>query len=226
MKICPTCRLVSPDTAKVCDCGYDFETGVKSEKPQVGRADAKTKNHPLWKVLGWVGAFLGWVIGRSAPVQFLMALGGLGLAALLSRRLKPSAKPMRPSLIAQGGVLFATAAGGLLGLIIGQPLPTAAVLEVVVSTAGLIWLATSPSILPVVLLTLYQLIAITGNLYTTFGTPNITAAAQAIGLMAVFLRGAGIALMLTGLREIRRQAIVVSSQGMPEGVASRPQTSG
>jgi hypothetical protein len=155
MKTCPTCRLVSPDTAKVCDCGYDFEMVGKSVKPQAGRADAKTKNHLLWKALGWVGAFLGWVIGRSAPVQFLMALGGIGLAALLSRRLKPSAQLMRPSLIAQGGVLFATAAGALLGLIIGQPLPTTAVLEVVVSTAGLIWLATSPSILPVVLLTLY-----------------------------------------------------------------------
>jgi hypothetical protein len=94
-------------------------------------------------------------------------------------------------------------------------------LEAVVSAAGLIWLATSPSILPVMLLTLYQLIAITGNIYTAFGTPNITASAQATGLITVFLRGAGIALMLTGLRETRRQASVVSSQGMAERVVER-----
>ena len=28
---CPRCRLINPDTAARCDCGYDFETGVVKE---------------------------------------------------------------------------------------------------------------------------------------------------------------------------------------------------
>ncbi len=28
MKECPECTLINPDTAKRCDCGYDFETKI------------------------------------------------------------------------------------------------------------------------------------------------------------------------------------------------------
>jgi len=28
---CPRCRLINPDTAQRCDCGYDFETKTVQE---------------------------------------------------------------------------------------------------------------------------------------------------------------------------------------------------
>ncbi len=40
---CPKCRLINPDTALRCDCGYDFKSG-KMEQPY-----QKTKAQiPLW----------------------------------------------------------------------------------------------------------------------------------------------------------------------------------
>jgi hypothetical protein len=161
---------------------------------------------PFKKVLGWVVAIIGFALGRAAPIGLLMAAGGMGLVALLSRRLRPTAQPMRPSLIFQGGVLFATMAGSLLTLTVGQQFPTSAILDWIVSGAGLIWLVIAPGILPVLLLTLYQLVAISGNLFTVFGTV-VNASTQATGIIAVLMRGAGVALMFAGLREIRKQTI-------------------
>ena len=34
---CPNCRLVSPESAERCDCGYDFRTGARSTGPGSAR---------------------------------------------------------------------------------------------------------------------------------------------------------------------------------------------
>ena len=61
---CPTCRLVNPDTALRCDCGYDFQSG-KMEQPY---HDGKTS------IPRWVGV----VLSSQGAFWFLFARGGEG----------------------------------------------------------------------------------------------------------------------------------------------------
>jgi hypothetical protein len=51
MKDCPACKLVNPDTAQRCDCGYDFPTGTMQQS-YVSRKDRRLK------ASGAVGAVL------------------------------------------------------------------------------------------------------------------------------------------------------------------------
>ena len=39
MKNCPKCRLLNPDSALRCDCGYDFLTGTMQKAPQAKRSE-------------------------------------------------------------------------------------------------------------------------------------------------------------------------------------------
>ena len=34
---CPNCGLTNPETAEICDCGYDFKRGVRSSPPEWAR---------------------------------------------------------------------------------------------------------------------------------------------------------------------------------------------
>lgn len=58
---CPTCRLINPDTALRCDCGYDFQSG-KMERPY---HDVKTPM-PAWIVA---------VLAIQAVFGFMVILG-------------------------------------------------------------------------------------------------------------------------------------------------------
>ena len=68
-KSCPRCRLINPSTAKICDCGYNFETGRKER----ARKDKKTKGTSLFKrvlaILGVCVAVLVVVLGILMKVR-------------------------------------------------------------------------------------------------------------------------------------------------------------
>lgn len=46
--LCPKCRLINPDSSLVCDCGYDFSTGVAHPGPTVVSVSAAWR----WVVAG------------------------------------------------------------------------------------------------------------------------------------------------------------------------------
>src|ERR1700743_120288 len=42
MKDCPKCRLVNPDTAERCDCGYDFPSGTMRDSYLINKGRRRT----------------------------------------------------------------------------------------------------------------------------------------------------------------------------------------
>ena len=58
--LCPKCRLINPDSALLCDCGYDFRTGVARPGPSVVSVSAGLR----WLVAGLFGAAILSVAAR------------------------------------------------------------------------------------------------------------------------------------------------------------------
>lgn len=74
MKPCPVCHLISPDAARSCDCGYDFETGVKGSPRQLGRYQRRSLS-PFSDIF----LFLGLSIMAYAWAFAITGGGGVGL---------------------------------------------------------------------------------------------------------------------------------------------------
>jgi uncharacterized RDD family membrane protein YckC len=71
MKNCPKCSLINPDTAQICDCGYNFQTQVQGNPiDDTGylAADVLLVNGSTYKLASLDRRFIG---------QFLDALIGL-----------------------------------------------------------------------------------------------------------------------------------------------------
>jgi hypothetical protein len=67
-KTCPECRLLNPDIATRCDCGFDFESGVMKESllPAEGGLNQKSFFSPLTTVdigLAVLFPLIGFIIG-------------------------------------------------------------------------------------------------------------------------------------------------------------------
>jgi hypothetical protein len=105
--VCPNCGLVNPDTATVCDCGYDLELGrLTAEGCKRKEAALSRYRHDgcAWGCLsGGIGAFLGGSVG------FLVALPGVQRMAGASES-------------AIGALLVAMLLGAAIGLGAGVPL--------------------------------------------------------------------------------------------------------
>ncbi len=73
---CPECRLINPETALRCDCGYDFASGSKKESYLV------KKELPTGNLASLERRFLGRVLDKLIAV---LALLGASLPAIISR---------------------------------------------------------------------------------------------------------------------------------------------
>jgi|GEM_PF-1222814 len=90
MTACPHCGLVNPETAKLCDCGYDFDRGrVISESPAAkqwasDRALSKERNFFLLGFFTLVGVNLSFrLISVLAAAETQEDLLGLGVILTL-----------------------------------------------------------------------------------------------------------------------------------------------
>ena len=65
---CPKCKLINPENAIQCDCGYNFQTKEMQQLTHpVDEANESTIEQPKeWpaKVGEWIGAFIGFVVWR------------------------------------------------------------------------------------------------------------------------------------------------------------------
>jgi hypothetical protein len=95
-KRCPTCALVNPATALVCDCGWSFVDGAMTEvrRYRVGESpEEKLQHHRLvWAIrLGCLGLILlgvflisdgvavgGVIMGTGLFISLVVRLGRLG----------------------------------------------------------------------------------------------------------------------------------------------------
>jgi hypothetical protein len=67
---CPRCRLVNPDGATVCDCGYNFEKGIVTDPDRRGQQPAASfaESQAVEEsggMPGWVWFILIYVVGNA-----------------------------------------------------------------------------------------------------------------------------------------------------------------
>lgn len=82
MKICPLCKLVSSDDAKVCDCGYDFELERKGASYLLKKTGPRVADFTQTAVCFVLGGVLFIAGSTAAPAIRLLRTIGLGLIGL------------------------------------------------------------------------------------------------------------------------------------------------
>ncbi len=99
---CPNCKLVNPDTARACDCGWNFEQEGPGPVPEWAEAPQPGRRIRSMLVWTWVAGFLMPAVGAAilSNVEsdgrpfwaFLVASLGLCSISLLASRLPGSTK--------------------------------------------------------------------------------------------------------------------------------------
>jgi len=97
---CPQCRLISPDEALRCDCGYDFATNTIESSYLIEHQRRKQLSSSLqlqqsswpdtgfvWAAIGLLGAANIVAIAETGSASFFLVT--LGLMAATLRRLRP-----------------------------------------------------------------------------------------------------------------------------------------
>jgi tetrahydromethanopterin S-methyltransferase subunit E len=81
MKDCPKCKLVNPDIAERCDCGYDFPTG-SMQSSYLTAKDRRRRTDAIGGVIAFflVLRFAG--VARSIQNGVIPAILAIGLLVL------------------------------------------------------------------------------------------------------------------------------------------------
>ena len=103
---CPNCRLLNPDTARVCDCGFDFARGRLGNEGHESRRASRLRQTGgcEWGCMfGAVGGVLGGGVGLIKGALWAQHMAGASESAV-------------------GAVLLCLLVGAAIGLAVGAPL--------------------------------------------------------------------------------------------------------
>ncbi|MDI1484806.1 hypothetical protein [Polyangium sp. y55x31] len=75
-KRCPRCALISPSSARRCQCGYDFQSGHASQE-----LEQRSESHFYWMGIGGLTVLLGaGLLASGIMFPWLLVGGALVLA--------------------------------------------------------------------------------------------------------------------------------------------------
>lgn len=180
-------------------------------------AAGKKEESLFTRLAGWSAAIGAYIFGRIFGWIFLWPLFGSILSGLLAARLlKPRYRPLVPALALQGGQLSWL----LIGLLFilggwasptglpasgGDSYPYGQMIDVVIQTTLILWVAFRPAFPSVITASLYNVIGFVGHVFT-LTSPNISVTGEK-GLAVHMLLNFGIIVLLfVGLFKVRSEA--------------------
>lgn len=159
-----------------------------------GTSDGKAKYGPVM----WAAGIIGMLAGRYAGINLLIPLAGAAIAFYGLKRLAPAQKSIWFGAIS---VQVGHAIWFIVGIAITGQFNT--VLDPILLLLGVLWLLAKPGTAPVVVLSLFQLAALTYNAHLFLGTEFGTDPNKALFVHIIF-RAMAIGLMVFALYKSRR----------------------
>ena len=118
---CPSCGLINPETAQLCDCGYDFEKQeVTTPSPASASPGTLVRKFKVLFAYAKVVEIVGWMTVIAGMIWLLAAVAGASVTET-QRSLTAIVVAALPA----GGVLV----GGVLLVIVGQSVLVALEIE-------------------------------------------------------------------------------------------------
>lgn len=160
--------------------------------------EADSIKYKIGTGIGWIiGVIIGYYTGLNLIIPLVLAFLS-GWLANKFIKLSPLSKSMIPAFAVQCGQML------WMFLAIFWGSPAKIILELITVIAALAWLLMRPSLMPVVALSIYQIIGFVYNIVKflsySFGTPP-----HKTLLIHLIIRIVAVFLMFTGLREVNKQ---------------------
>ena len=158
----------------------------------------KSSGITLGAIALFIVGLLSKQLGKYLGFYLLIPLVAVLLCGWIAgKTVKPSAQPMVPAFAIQAGHTLWMGLGALLldqwGLVIG---------DILIIACGLIWLLTQPGLVPVVLLTIYQIAAFIVNL-NIFSAPETDGEVHRALLVTIILRILAVIMLFAGLKNVK-----------------------
>jgi hypothetical protein len=187
------------------------DTSFTTKAGSIMAEPSKAAQSGIAGIAGIGGAVIGLVAGRYLGMNLLIP-GGIAVLVgwILTKTLPPRVKPMIAAVAIFSGHASWMAFGVLYALGQGDTqLMIVAAIEVAVLIGAAVWLAVRPSLVAVIVVGLFQLIAIGVNAYHLSGMTFGTTAHRALPAH-VLLRVASLIAMIVGLVILRRAAVAAA----------------